>query len=204
MWKAAAQASLLIQLWGTICCGLCMVSDVSVIAAHRAYAGHSPPSWLDRRVVTSTLAFLVLFPLCLQRHIRQVGPGRGWQGWSACCAGGCAYHGMRARQERFSLEDLSAPLTLALHPPGWICTTSLSRWQLETVAAAGMALILGLVVLLAVVATTKGFPGISSGDVPVWGVRLDGNLPEAFAVLGALCCCSTPTPGLHSATMLAS
>ena len=44
---------------------------------------------------------------------------------------------------------------------------------------------LGLVVLLVVRATADGFPGIADGDVPLWSVRLDGHLPEAFSVLGA-------------------
>lgn len=56
--------------------------------------------------------------------------------------------------------------------------------QLETAATAGVALVLGLIVLLGVRAFLAGFPGIVDGDVPLWSMRPDQHLPEAFSVLG--------------------
>lgn len=64
-------------------------------------------------------------------------------------------------------------------------TYTLERAQLEAAATAGIALVLGLTALLAARAALAGFPGIASGDVPLWRLRVDGHLPEAFSVLGA-------------------
>ena len=119
------QASLLLLLWGTLCGGLALISDVAVVMAHQAFKHGEAPAWLGGRVLMAGLALGVVFPLCLQRHMR----------------------------------------------------------QLEAAATAGVGLILGLVALLAAKAALAGFPGIADGEVPLWGLRPDGHLPEAFSVL---------------------
>ncbi|KAI8464659.1 MAG: transmembrane amino acid transporter protein-domain-containing protein [Monoraphidium minutum] len=124
-WRVATQVALLLLLWGTLCGGLALLSDVAVVMAAQAFPPGEAPPWLSGRVLMSALALLVLFPLCLQRHMR----------------------------------------------------------QLETAASAGVALVLGLVVLLGVRAVAAGFPGVADGEVPVWRVHVDGHLPEAFSVL---------------------
>ena len=123
-WRVGTQAALVTLLWGTLCSGLALVSDVAVVAAAKAFPSGAAPDWLDGRVLVSAMALLVVFPLCLQRHMR----------------------------------------------------------QLEGAATAGIALVLALAALLAARAAAAGWPGLSDGDVSVWRVRLDGRLPEAFAV----------------------
>lgn len=46
---------------------------------------------------------------------------------------------------------------------------------------------LGLIALLGVKAALAGFPGLVDGEVPLWTLRPDRHLPEAFSVLGAFC-----------------
>jgi hypothetical protein len=53
----------------------------------------------------------------------------------------------------------------------------------QAAASAGVALILGLIAMLGARAAAAGFPGIADGEVPLWGLRPDGHLPEAFSVL---------------------
>jgi hypothetical protein len=56
--------------------------------------------------------------------------------------------------------------------------------QLETAATAGVVLVLALIVLLGKKAWDAGFPAIRTGDLPLWSLKVDGHLPEAFAVVG--------------------
>lgn len=72
MWKAVTQVALLLLLWGTLCGGLALLSDVAVVMADQAFPGGQAPAWLNGRVLMTALALLVVFPLCLQRHMRQV------------------------------------------------------------------------------------------------------------------------------------
>jgi hypothetical protein len=68
--------------------------------------------------------------------------------------------------------------------------TRAGRWcalpvlQLETAATAGVVLVLGLIVLLAVDAINSRFPAIQDGSLPLWSLKVDGHLPEAFSVVG--------------------
>lgn len=71
-WKAVTQVALLLLLWGTLCGGLALLSDVAVVMAEQAFPGGEAPAWLNGRVLMTALALLVLFPLCLQRHMRQL------------------------------------------------------------------------------------------------------------------------------------
>jgi hypothetical protein len=45
-------------------------------------------------------------------------------------------------------------------------------------------LVLGLIGLLAVNVFSSGFPAIQDGSLPLWSLKVDGHLPEAFAVVG--------------------
>lgn len=72
----ATQASLLLLLWGTLTSGLALISDIALVAAHQAFPKGGAPPWLSGRVLMAAMATGVLFPLCLQRHMRQVGWGR--------------------------------------------------------------------------------------------------------------------------------
>lgn len=38
--------------------------------------------------------------------------------------------------------------------------------------------------ILAYQAVARGFPAVASGDLPVWSLKVDRHLPEAFAVIG--------------------
>jgi len=68
------QISLVVLLWGTMCGGLALIHDVAKILADRLSAeqGWDPPFWLTGRSCMAAVALLVLFPLCLQRHMREV------------------------------------------------------------------------------------------------------------------------------------
>lgn len=62
-------------LWGTMCGGLALISDVGVILIDRLAAtegGQNFPDWVNGRTCMTAVALLVLFPLCLQRHMREV------------------------------------------------------------------------------------------------------------------------------------
>lgn len=56
--------------------------------------------------------------------------------------------------------------------------------QLETAATAGVVLVIGLIALLAAEAINSRFPAIQDGSLPLWSLKVDGHLPEAFAVVG--------------------
>lgn len=64
------------------------------------------------------------------------------------------------------------------------CAALLCFLQLETAATAGVVLVLGLIGLLAVNVFSSGFPAIQDGSLPLWSLKVDGHLPEAFAVVG--------------------
>eukprot|EP00878_Enallax_costatus_P037849 GHUV01042903.1.p1 GENE.GHUV01042903.1~~GHUV01042903.1.p1 ORF type:complete len:136 (-),score=23.39 GHUV01042903.1:41-448(-) len=56
--------------------------------------------------------------------------------------------------------------------------------QLEKAATAGVVLVLCLIVLLATEAVGRHFPAVQTGELPLWSLKVDGHLPEAFAVVG--------------------
>jgi hypothetical protein len=47
-----------------------------------------------------------------------------------------------------------------------------------------VVLVLALITLLGKKAWDAGFPAIQTGDLPLWSLKVDGHLPEAFAVVG--------------------
>jgi hypothetical protein len=68
------QITLVLLLWGTMCGGLALISDVAVIMVDKGWAQGQPvPPWINGRTCMAAVAVLVLFPLCLQRHMREVG-----------------------------------------------------------------------------------------------------------------------------------
>eukprot|EP00879_Flechtneria_rotunda_P030662 GHRR01033328.1.p1 GENE.GHRR01033328.1~~GHRR01033328.1.p1 ORF type:complete len:419 (+),score=127.36 GHRR01033328.1:532-1788(+) len=72
--KVFTQISLLLLLWGTLCGGLALISDVGHILVVRlsAVEGYTPPLWLNGRTCMTAVALLVLYPLCLQRRMREL------------------------------------------------------------------------------------------------------------------------------------
>jgi hypothetical protein len=56
--------------------------------------------------------------------------------------------------------------------------------QLEKAATAGVVVVVGLIALLAADALREGFPAVQDGQLPLWSLRVDSHLPEAFAVVG--------------------
>lgn len=69
--------------------GLALISDVALVMADQAWPGGEAPEWCSGRLLMAAMALLVLFPLCLQRHMRQVrARARGVAGWLLhhCCA----------------------------------------------------------------------------------------------------------------------
>ena len=59
-----------------------------------------------------------------------------------------------------------------------------SLLQLETAATCGVAMVVLMIALLAFKAWQAGFPAIASGEFPLWSLKIDEHLPEAFAVVG--------------------
>lgn len=69
------QLALVLLLWGTMCGGLALISDVAVILTDRVAAAQEGvvlPGWVNGRTCMTAVALLVLFPLCLRRHMREV------------------------------------------------------------------------------------------------------------------------------------
>ena len=89
-WRIATQVALLMLLWGTLCSGLALLSDVAVVMADMAFPGGEAPAWLSGRLLMTAMALLVLFPLCLLRHMRQVCVGLAVCVcvWGGACVGG--------------------------------------------------------------------------------------------------------------------
>lgn len=56
--------------------------------------------------------------------------------------------------------------------------------QLEKAATAGVVLVVGLIGLLAFEAVGEHFPAVQAGELPLWSLKVDEHLPEAFAVVG--------------------
>lgn len=71
LFQVFTQVSLVLLLWGTMCGGLCLISDVGHMLLQRLGQGDLP-GWVNGRSCMAAVALLVLFPLCLQRHMREV------------------------------------------------------------------------------------------------------------------------------------
>eukprot|EP00879_Flechtneria_rotunda_P020873 GHRR01021976.1.p1 GENE.GHRR01021976.1~~GHRR01021976.1.p1 ORF type:complete len:263 (+),score=99.43 GHRR01021976.1:116-790(+) len=56
--------------------------------------------------------------------------------------------------------------------------------SLEAVAAAGVVVVAGLCILLAVKACALGLPAVADGQLPLWSFKVTDELPEAFSLLG--------------------
>jgi amino acid permease len=56
--------------------------------------------------------------------------------------------------------------------------------NLESAAAAGLVVVLGLLGALAYRAISAGMPALADGQVPLWSLQLSDRLPEAFSLLG--------------------
>ena len=80
------QVTLVLLLWGTMCGGLALISDVAVIMVHKGFGdGHPASTYLNGRTCMTAVAILVLYPLCLQRHMREVSCCRVTCAMSPCC-----------------------------------------------------------------------------------------------------------------------
>lgn len=56
-----------------MCGGLALISDVGYIMVTRAFEDEHPyAGWVNGRSCMILVALLVLYPLCLQRHMREV------------------------------------------------------------------------------------------------------------------------------------
>lgn len=55
--------------------------------------------------------------------------------------------------------------------------------QLEYAAMAGVGLVFVLAGVIVSAAVSAGFPAIASGELPLFEVKLNADLPEAVAVL---------------------
>ena len=76
MLQVFTQITLVLLLWGTMCGGLALISDVAVIMVEKGFAGEGDvPAWLNGRTCMTAVTLLVLYPLCLQRHMREVRKG---------------------------------------------------------------------------------------------------------------------------------
>lgn len=60
-------------------------------------------------------------------------------------------------------------------------------------------LVLALIGLLAAEAARSGFPAIRDGSLPLWSLKVDGHLPEAFSVIGYAFYMQVVCPGLRRA-----
>ncbi|KAK9906824.1 hypothetical protein WJX75_008674 [Coccomyxa subellipsoidea] len=56
--------------------------------------------------------------------------------------------------------------------------------SLETAAQAGVVIVAALAGIIVTEAAQYGFPALRNGELPLWGIKLSADLPEAFAVLG--------------------
>ncbi|CAL8462502.1 g2035 [Coccomyxa elongata] len=56
--------------------------------------------------------------------------------------------------------------------------------SLETAAQAGVLIVMALAGIIVTEAAQYGFPAIRNGELPLWGIQPNADLPEAFAVLG--------------------
>lgn len=65
----------MLLLWGTMCGGLALISDVGYMLVNKLTTdqGITSPVWVNGRTCMTAVALFVLFPLCLQRHMREVG-----------------------------------------------------------------------------------------------------------------------------------
>ncbi|MEW5305955.1 MAG: hypothetical protein WDW36_008464 [Sanguina aurantia] len=124
--KKVTQASLILLLFGTLCGGLAFLSDVGRILVQKGIPEAPELFKQDGRPLMLLVVLLVLLPLCLQRHIR----------------------------------------------------------QLESAATFGILVVLALCGIITAKAFRTGFPAIQNGELPLLSLRVDENLPEAFAVLG--------------------
>jgi hypothetical protein len=183
------QLALVLLLWGTMCGGLALISDVGVILIDRLAAAGGEwvlPGWVNGRSCMTAVALLVLFPLCLLRRMREVG---------VCGArSNPASSSVRCAAQTTADGKCPAGACCVVLPRTcftvcallfWPCASPLCYWlQLETAATAGVVLVLGLISLLAVDACRNGFPAIRDKSLPLWSLKVDGHLPEAFSVVG--------------------
>jgi hypothetical protein len=140
------QLALVMLLWGTMCGGLALISDVGVILIDRLAAGQSGwdvPGWVNGRTCMTVVALLVLFPLCLQRHMREVSgtcsahcsAGRAEPlvtCWLSICLAPCLHHEAQCLSKASNLQCLlscilPADCTLRCPAPSWCVSCS---WKL--------------------------------------------------------------------------
>ena len=74
------QVNLILLLFGTLCGGLAFLSDVARVMVQKSFPDAIPCLSQDGRLTMVAVVLLVLVPLCLQRHIRQVRGGVGVEG----------------------------------------------------------------------------------------------------------------------------
>lgn len=177
-----------------MCGGLALISDVGYILVQKSTTdqGWEPPTWLNGRTCMTAVALFVLFPLCLQRHMREVGACHQLL-LSSVSEPSCFKPGypllVDASRAYPVGPHVHAPLACCLILP--ICIPQLlSAWtvlpdlQLEGAAAAGVVLVVGLIGLLGYEAFSQSFPAVHTGELPLWSLKVDKHLPEAFAVVG--------------------
>ncbi len=56
--------------------------------------------------------------------------------------------------------------------------------KFEKAATVGVVVVVALSAIVIYKAVALGFPAIKSGELPLFDLKVDSNLPEAFAVLG--------------------
>lgn len=201
--QVATQVGLIALLWGTMCGGLALIHDVSLILLDKlaAAAAHQQPGawsllpcWLmSGRACMTAVTVLVLFPLCLQRHMREVREDGALSVWGVKVLQ-VVVAASQTHARRSPSADVRAALTIRCMPA---CPSN-TRMQLESAATAGVVLVLALIGLLAAEALRTGFPAIRDGSLPLWSLKVDGHLPEAFSVVGyAFYMQARSAPGLH-------
>ncbi|KAG1668620.1 hypothetical protein FOA52_001489 [Chlamydomonas sp. UWO 241] len=56
--------------------------------------------------------------------------------------------------------------------------------QFEKAATVGVVVVVALCAIIITKAVSLGFPGVRSGELPIFSLKIDEHLPEAFSVLG--------------------
>ena len=60
--------------------------------------------------------------------------------------------------------------------------------QFEKAATVGVVVVVALMAVIIYKAVALGFPAVKRGELPVFSLKVDEHLPEAFAVLGFAFC----------------